>query len=54
MLKLVLEVVLGVGSCLNGKDTTHRECSIPRKSAKQELTAGMLTPFHETVIIDMD
>ena len=29
MLKLVLEVVLGVASCLNGKDTTHRERSIP-------------------------
>jgi len=34
MLKLVLKVVLGVASCLNGKDTTHRERSIPRKSAE--------------------
>jgi len=33
MLKLVLEVVVGVTGCLHGKDNTHREHLIPFKSA---------------------
>ena len=33
LFKLVLEVVLGVASCLHGKDNMCREHSIPLKSA---------------------
>ena len=32
LFKLVLEVVLGVASCIDGKDDAHDEHSIPHKS----------------------